>query len=126
MEHDSLGDSLGWKWFEYHAKQRLDVFKFYMTIYAAITVAGGYLLDKHYDHLGSIFGLLAVVISIVFWQLDVRSRHLTEIGEKLIKASSESAGIPPELNPVLLVLSHFATIADGRESAMVSIHLLGG
>jgi hypothetical protein len=101
-DHDQLGDSLGWKWFEYHAKQRLDVFKFYLTIYAATMFAAGVLIDKQFTRIALLFGILAIAISIIFWQLDVRSRRLTEIGEKIVAHSWQTCRLPEDLNPIIM------------------------
>ena len=92
---------LGWKWFKYHAKQRLDVFKFFLTIYSAISVGGGILYDKGFFRLTATLGIIGLIICFMFWRLDIRSRRLTELGEALLDEAFRREGLPTGLNPIL-------------------------
>ena len=71
----------GFKWFEYHANQRITTFNFYLVVYTGLVAGYGFLL-KEKIVVGSVFiNLIMVLLSILFWQLDVRDRQLIEIGE---------------------------------------------
>lgn len=76
--------SMGWSWFEYHAKQRLDVFKFYLTIYASSMVVGMAAFDRKYNYVSASMGIVSVLLCIIFWRIDIRSRRLIEIGEDML------------------------------------------
>src|SRR5262245_6023620 len=92
--------TIGWKWFEYHAKQRLDIFKFFLTIYTAVAVGGSVLYDRGFFRLAMVLGGVNFLASWLFWRLDVRSRRLTGYGEDLLDAALEGERIPPRLNPI--------------------------
>lgn len=90
---------MGWKWFEFHAKQRLDTFKFFVTIYGAITaLALGLLKTNILVSTG--LSVLALFTAVVFHQLDNRCRKLIEIGEQIVHDRWRERSFPDGLNPV--------------------------
>jgi hypothetical protein len=91
---------IGWKWFEYHAKQRLEMFKFFITIYGAtIAVAAGF-LETSFILASAVLSFVGVMLSAVFWQLDRRSLQLIEVGERVLTARWDEVGFDKDLNPV--------------------------
>lgn len=92
----------GFKWFEFHAQQRITTFNFYLVIYSGLAAAVSFLLKERFL-LGSVAISLAMIgTSVLFWQLDVRSRQLIEIGESILSASWQKCGLSDGLNPVVL------------------------
>jgi len=90
----------GFKWFEYHANQRITTFNFYLVVYTGLVAGYGFLL-KEKIVAGSLFiNLIMVLLSILFWQLDIRNRQLIEIGENIISACWVRAGLSDTLNPI--------------------------
>jgi hypothetical protein len=74
----------GWRWFEYHAQQRLTVFKYYLIIMGAIGVAL-YTLHTAQEHLfAAIAAASGVIASITFFALDHRVSQLVKLGEDLM------------------------------------------
>jgi hypothetical protein len=92
----------GFKWFTYHARQRLATFKFYLVIYSGLAAAVPFLL-KERIHVGSLLlSFIMVLISILFWQLDVRNRQLIQIGEMMISRNWAKCGLDETTNPAAI------------------------
>lgn len=80
-----------WNWFQYHAGQRQAVFRFYLILTGAVWT--GYFASLRSSDTGtlpSIFGFMLILLSVLFWRLDVRSIKLIKIAEAYLKAD-ESA-----------------------------------
>ncbi len=97
---DSGQLDLGWKWFEFHASQRMSTFKFFLTIYAACGGVALALLERGYAGFGLFAGLLTLYTPNLFWSMDKRSRQLTEIGEAIIETEWRRRGFSSDLNPI--------------------------
>ena len=74
----------GWEWFQYHAQQRLSIFRFYVflvgalgTAYVAAMVGGFYIPAIAVT-------LVGCVLSFFFWLLDRRVSDLIKIGEAVL------------------------------------------
>lgn len=92
----------GFRWFEYHAQQRITTFNLYTLVYSGLAAATAYFL-KEGVHAGSIIlSILMILVNVLFWQLDVRSRQLIDIGEKIISSAWTKNGLDSSLNPVEL------------------------
>jgi hypothetical protein len=92
----------GFKWFEYHAQQRITSFHFYLIAYSGLAAAEAFLLKETF-HFGSmLIGLVMIFTSVLFWQLDVRNRQLIEIGELIISQGWLEGGLDSHLNPIHL------------------------
>jgi hypothetical protein len=92
----------GFKWFEFHAQQRITSFNFYLVIYSGLAAAVSFSLKEKLQ-LGSILiSLMMIGVSILFWQLDVRNRQLIKIGESILSDSWQRNGLSEGLNPVAL------------------------
>ena len=89
----------GFKWFEYHANQRILTFNFYLIIYSGMATAYSFLL-KEIAAESILTSLLMILMSILFWQLDIRNKQLIDIGEYIIKESWSAAGLDKELDPI--------------------------
>lgn len=76
-----------WKYFEMHAKQRMTLFSFYITISTALVAAIGVLLNKRDINVFLIIslGILMIVLSLVFWILDHRTRYFIHLAEKALR-----------------------------------------
>ncbi|MGF9763693.1 hypothetical protein AAII07_52115 [Microvirga sp. 0TCS3.31] len=92
----------GFRWFEYHAQQRITTFNMFLVIYSGLAAAASYAL-KEKIHPGSIvLSIMMIALSVLFWQLDVRNRQLIEIGEKLVSNNWKGSGLDDGLNPVAI------------------------
>ncbi|MBL7130380.1 MAG: hypothetical protein ISS45_03105 [Candidatus Omnitrophica bacterium] len=81
-----------WKWFEYHASQRLIAFRFYLIIIGA---AGWLFLRGDtslvYPH-NLLFGLALFIVSLFFFLLEVRNNRLVNCGRQALDKLEEEAG----------------------------------
>jgi small-conductance mechanosensitive channel len=93
---------IGWQWLEYHSKQRLEMFKFFVMIYGAIVAVAAGFLETTLVFASAILSVVAMMLAGVFWQLDRRSLQLIEIGEHILCARWDQSGFDRELNPVRL------------------------
>lgn len=91
---------IGWKWFEYHAKQRIESFKFFILIYSGIVALSFSLMRSPTKGIALFLSALSALVCFIFWQLDVRNRQLIEIGEKIIRFCWERNAFEQSINPV--------------------------
>jgi hypothetical protein len=79
-----------WKWFNYHATQRLTAFNYFLIIVAIL--ANGYLIcvDKHLYALQVGLGLIGSIISIAFLAIDARNTQLVDDGRNALRKLERS------------------------------------
>ena len=73
-----------WNWFEYHASQRMTVFRFFL-IFAAIISAGYVQVVVKAPLIGAALGLFLSFITVAFWRLDRRNVALIKLAEAHLK-----------------------------------------
>lgn len=83
-----------WNWFEFHANQRLVLFRFFLIFIGAI----GYLLvGLGGNPVVLIFsGLAIIILSKRFQIIDVRNRELVECGRKSLDKMEKKLGLTDE------------------------------
>lgn len=82
-----------WKWFEYHATQRMTMIRFYLISAGGITTGIGILLTTAHENLLScLLSILGAVTSMAFKRLDKRVSDLVKIGEDALKPEQEKIG----------------------------------
>ncbi len=85
----SAAHDYAWNWFQYHAGQRMNVFRFYFIVIAILFVG----MIKFYDDNQYvpliILSLMVVVVSFLFYRLDTRSADLIKISERFLKKSED-------------------------------------
>lgn len=81
-----------WEHFRYHAGQRQSVFRFFVTLVGAATLAYGYSLRTaeagkpvEPGQMTLVVGSVYIIASFLFWRLDRRSRILIGIAEEALK-----------------------------------------
>lgn len=74
-----------WSSFEYHAKQRMDVFRFYLIVVGLVFIGSFRLLEKGYELLALMSFAFLLLSSFVFHRLDVRGKDLVQISERHLK-----------------------------------------
>jgi hypothetical protein len=72
-----LAHTYAWEMFKYHAQQRQAVFRFYLILVGAI-VAGLSASGEHSIAPSWVFGLALMIVSFLFWRLDVRNTQLVD------------------------------------------------
>ena len=63
-----------WNYFQYHGTQRLTTFHYYILI-SSLIASGYFLAIKSFPILGIALGILLVLFSFIFWNLDYRNRQ---------------------------------------------------
>ena len=80
---------MAWKWFEYHAGQRLSVFRFYLIIVAFISAGYVSAALKVEFTISCALAFILLVFSFLFYRLDCRTKNLVKVGEKYLKEEQE-------------------------------------
>ena len=74
-----------WKWFEYHAKQRLTMIRFYILVIGALGAGIGYLYENDFYEFSALISVFGIVSSFSFIRLDQRISDLIKIGEDALE-----------------------------------------
>jgi hypothetical protein len=78
-----------WKHFDLHAKQRIEVFKSYLTLSAVIFAGYGVTFQVKLYGIGIALALFSILISVLFWFLDQRTRDLVKLSETYLKGEEK-------------------------------------
>ncbi len=82
-----------WKWFEYHANQRMTMIRFYLIAAGGIAAGIGVLLTTaHENLLAGLLSILGAVTSMAFKRLDKRVSDLVKIGEDALSPHQAKMG----------------------------------
>ncbi len=84
-----------WQYFVLHANQRMSIFNFYISISLALIAGLGVLISiKAVPVLFIILGFLLIILSLVFWGLDRRTKEFIDIAEnRILKLEKENNSI---------------------------------
>jgi hypothetical protein len=85
-----------WKWFEYHATQRMTMIRFYVIATGGIAAGTGYLLNAHENFLAGALAFIGAITTLAFKRLDKRVSDLVKLGEEAL--SPEQAKMGTALN----------------------------
>jgi hypothetical protein len=92
---EELFRQYAWDYFSLHADHRLRAFHFYILLSTALL--GGFALTVKGAGAPqgwmSVFGLLLVFFSFVFWKMDARTRQLVKNGENALKFLDDQHGL---------------------------------
>jgi hypothetical protein len=75
---------LAWRHFDFHAKQRIDMFKSYLTLITIVYVGLGVAIQSKIYMIGILFCLLLICFSVLFYLFDLRNRQLVRISESYL------------------------------------------
>jgi hypothetical protein len=98
-----------WNWFSYHAAQRMTVFRFFSLLIGGLSVGFYQTLPKS-PAIAFAISVLALLFSVLFWRLDLRTRELIRIGEDLLKESET------EFNKIVDIKVGIIELAAGKNS----------
>jgi len=91
---DAVALDHAWKWFEYHANQRMTMIRFYVVAVGGIAAATGVLLTvSHENFLAGLMSVLGIITSLAFKRLDKRVSDLVKIGEDALKHEQAKLGV---------------------------------
>src|SRR5438552_14800921 len=83
-QKDSLDYALdhSWKWFELHARQRLQAVNFFLIATAFLVKA--YVDTIPHPFMGAAIALIGIIISACFYLFEIRIRQLVKAGENAL------------------------------------------
>lgn len=81
---DKTAFDYAWKWFDFHGKQRMQLFNYFLIITGILANAYVTALDKKFFSVGVIVCVLGVLQSLGFIVFDIRNRDLTERAERAL------------------------------------------
>jgi len=73
-----------WQWFSFHARQRTNVFNFFIVVVGLILAAYARFVEAK-PILAGCAAVLGFIVSLIFLGLDVRNRKLTHMGEAVLR-----------------------------------------
>lgn len=81
-----------WRYFELHAKQRTDVFNYFLVLSGAVAAGLATTLQgtPRFASLGIALGILLALVSFVFWKLDQRVSFLIKRAESALADVEQS------------------------------------
>lgn len=97
-----------WNWFEFHASQRLTVFKFFMTAVGALIGAFGALVLAANLRAALILPVVAgltIFTSLAFRRLDMRTTELTKLAEAYLRFDQDNLAKDIGSDAILLLKS---------------------
>jgi len=89
-----------WKWFEYHAGQRMLAFRFFLILLAALVLAMATALKERELFLASTVAAFGAFVSLAFFMLEIRNEALVNVGRnalRYVEASDQSLKAAPQL-----------------------------
>jgi hypothetical protein len=110
IETKKIFRDYAWGYFKLHADQRLQSFNFFLIV--AGLLAGGItsLLKEGGSTwwVAALLGLTLAVLSLVFWRLEERTKHLVKNAEEALKYLDSQEGFPDEqeISHVLRLFDH--------------------
>jgi hypothetical protein len=76
--------SFAWDHFDLHAKQRMEMFRSYVTFIAVVYAGYGWSIQAKEYWIGALLGLFAIFLSFSFFLFDQRIRQLLKISERYL------------------------------------------
>ena len=93
-ETQKAAREFAWKHFDFHAKQRIEVFKSYLTLLAFIFAGYGVAVQTSNFSLGALLAFYSICLAILFWRWDRRSCDLIKTSETyLLKDEAQLAAV---------------------------------
>lgn len=88
-DHLELAMTYAWNWFEYHAGQRLSVFRFFLIVVAFMSTGYVTSIVRGESTVAAGLALTLGVTTFFFSRLDVRSMRLIKVSEAPLKKLEE-------------------------------------
>lgn len=82
-----------WDWFSLHATQRMHLINYLLISLALVTAGYATAVNSGTPRVASGIAVAGVVISLTFWRLDVRTRHLVQAAEVPIQELESRLGL---------------------------------
>lgn len=119
-ETEKLAFDYAWKWFDFHGKQRVQLFNYFLIITGILANACVTALDKELYGIGFVVCFLGLLQAGGFIVFDMRNRDLTERAEKALHAFENKKALFADLEfksePIEICLPE--TYASSKFKAM--------
>lgn len=89
LEQELLKEAheFAWKHFDFHARQRIDDFKSYLTLVTIMFAGFGVALQIRIFELGVMLCVLSFLLALIFLALEERNKQLVKVSEGYLKRS---------------------------------------
>ncbi len=74
-----------WGWFQFHAKQRMDMFNYFLIVTGILATAFVDLIKDGHPHLSQTLAGLGATTAFGFLVLDLRNKHLVDKSVRILK-----------------------------------------
>ena len=86
LELQKLRFDYAWKWFSFHAEQRVKMFNFMLLVFGVFAAGLLNALDKNLPKaVAVVLSFFAAILAVLFSQLDRRNRDLVWLAEDVLK-----------------------------------------
>lgn len=95
---DSVRFDYAWKWFDFHADQRMKMFNYQVIVFGIFATGVVTAIDKGLADVAAILCLIAGSLAIIFSRLDSRNQRLLSLGEDVLAELEKTrifVGFPP-------------------------------
>jgi hypothetical protein len=82
-----------WKWFSYHAEQRLTAFNYYLIIVGVLVVGFFKCVEEGWWLIGAVVAAFGTAVSLAFWLLDIRNTELVNYGREELERFEPKFGL---------------------------------
>ena len=108
-----------WNYFSFHANQRISVMNFYIVLESAM--AGGFIAVIGMEHgdvhiFEMIIGIAMVFLSFIFFLLDMRTKHMIHLAEKVLRNIEAEYKVESETDILIFNLEEKWTNAFHQKS----------
>jgi ADP-ribose pyrophosphatase YjhB (NUDIX family) len=76
-------------WFQYHAGQRLAVFRFFLILFAVVAAGFGTSWGNGHFEIGAVLAFVLLLFTLYFWRLDERNLQLVKLAERYLAPAEE-------------------------------------
>lgn len=114
-----------WRWFEYHAGQRMVAFRFFLILLAALVLGVTTALKDREFFLVSMLAAFGALISFAFLMLEIRNEELVNVGRNAlihVEDADQSLRAAPALQ--LLHIDHSRNVLISHKLWLRVIYLV--
>lgn len=86
-----------WKWFEYHAKQRISMFNYFLIVSGILANAYVHILSSDCFGLAAALAFAGALTGAAFFVLDLRNARLVYLAEDVLRKLEVSVLFPEDL-----------------------------
>jgi len=95
-ERAKLQFDYAWRWFEFHANQRMTMFYYYLIIVGILANAVVTSYKENYSGIRIAVGVMGIFTSLASLFFDIRNRGMTKEGEDILEKLETEVIFPPQ------------------------------